>query len=362
MNENNKENETQQKNEKIKNLLHKKWWLILLAIIIVIVIVSNLSGDKVKWSNLLLGEYAPEPKKGTINVFSDYDDYLSVSINKVTNDYYDKYKNACIQMGYTVESNQSGNSYEAFNNEGYKLSIAYYGDYISFSLNAPEKMSEFAWPTNGIGAMLPKTTSNLGKITSDSSKYFTVKVGNTTIDDFNKYVKACEEKGFNVDYTKNDKSYYAKNANGYKLDISYVGNNNMTVSIQMPKEETTNNNNSTESTKPAETTNNSKNTETAKPTETLKSNNNGEMSKEFKDAMDSYETFMDEYIAFMKKYSNSNGTDVSLIADYSKYMSKYADVCSKFEKWKDEDMNTAEAAYYIEVQSRVNQKLLEVAK
>ena len=78
--------------------------------------------------------------------------------------------------------------------------------------------------------------------------------------------------------------------------------------------------------------------------------------------MDSYEKFFDEYVAFMKKYKESNGTDVSLLADYSRYMNQYAETMKKFEDMKDDDMNTAETAYYIEVQNRINQKLLEVAQ
>ena len=85
------------------------------------------------------------------------------------------------------------------------------------------------------------------------------------------------------------------------------------------------------------------------------------LSKEFKAAMDSYEKFMDEYVAFMKKYSN-NPSDLSLLADYAYYISKYADFVEDFEKWEDEEMNTVETAYYIDVQSRVNKKLLEVAQ
>lgn len=77
--------------------------------------------------------------------------------------------------------------------------------------------------------------------------------------------------------------------------------------------------------------------------------------------MDSYEAFMDEYCAFMKKYSNSDGTDVTLLADYAKYMEKYADMVHDFEAWDDEDLSLEETSYYIEVQSRVSQKLLEVS-
>ena len=43
-------------------------------------------------------------------------------------------------------------------------------------------------------------------------------------------------------------------------------------------------------------------------------------------------------------------------------MSKYADFADKFDKWESEDLNDAEMAYYIEVQTRVNKKLAEVAQ
>ena len=78
--------------------------------------------------------------------------------------------------------------------------------------------------------------------------------------------------------------------------------------------------------------------------------------------MDSYEEFMDEYVAFMKKYAESDGTDTALLTDYANYMSKYADFVEKFDKWESEDMNAVETAYYIDVQARVSKRLLEVAQ
>lgn len=89
------------------------------------------------------------------------------------------------------------------------------------------------------------------------------------------------------------------------------------------------------------------------------SNKTDAISSDFKKAMDNYEDFMDEYIAFMKKYESSNGTDISLLTDYANYVSKYAEMVEEFAKWENEDMNTAETAYYIEVQTRVSKKLLE---
>lgn len=85
------------------------------------------------------------------------------------------------------------------------------------------------------------------------------------------------------------------------------------------------------------------------------------MRPEFKEALDSYEEFFNEYVEFMKKYMNSTDT-VGMLKDYTEYMSKYADMMQKLEKLGDEEMNTAEAAYYLEVTTRINKKLLEVAQ
>ena len=102
--------------------------------------------------------------------------------------------------------------------------------------------------------------------------------------------------------------------------------------------------------------------ETTKPAATEKSEGLVDgMRPEFKAAMDSYENFINEYVDFMKKYM-ADPTDKSLLKDYADYMSKYSDFVEDFEEWEDnDDMNTAETAYYIDVQARVSKKLLEIA-
>lgn len=102
------------------------------------------------------------------------------------------------------------------------------------------------------------------------------------------------------------------------------------------------------------------NIQETKPTEQTTSNNNG-LSEEFKNAMDSYESFMNEYVEFMKKY-NANPTDPTLISQYSSMLQRYSEQVSAFDKWNSSDMSTEEASYYIEVQARVSQKLLEVTQ
>lgn len=96
------------------------------------------------------------------------------------------------------------------------------------------------------------------------------------------------------------------------------------------------------------------------PPETAAEETTALIRPEFKSAMDSYEAFMDEYCAFMKKYSE-NPSDLGLLADYAEYMKKYADAVKDFEALDNNEMNAAEAAYYVEVSARVSKKLLDAA-
>jgi hypothetical protein len=124
-----------------------------------------------------------------------------------------------------------------------------------------------------------------------------------------------------------------------KREDSYVSGKDDTVDATTP------------STRPA--------TEATTPT-TTEEMSSAEMNPDFKAAMDSYEEFFDKYVAIMKKYKE-NPTDLSILADYATYMGQYADMIQKLEEWENKDLNTAEAAYYVDVQARITKKLLEVA-
>ena len=83
------------------------------------------------------------------------------------------------------------------------------------------------------------------------------------------------------------------------------------------------------------------------------------MRPEFKEAMDAYEAFYDEYCDFMVSYQK-NPTDMKLIAQYGQLMTKMAEVNEAFEKWDESELNNEELKYYLEVSSRVMQKLVDV--
>ena len=84
------------------------------------------------------------------------------------------------------------------------------------------------------------------------------------------------------------------------------------------------------------------------------------ISREFKEAMDSYEAFFDEYVEFMNKYAESDDA-LGMLADYSEYMTKYADTMEKMDAINSEELSAADYAYYIDVTARIQKKLLEVS-
>lgn len=79
---------------------------------------------------------------------------------------------------------------------------------------------------------------------------------------------------------------------------------------------------------------------------------------EIKEAIDAYESFIDEYCEFMVKYSESNGTDLAILADYVKFMGKLEEYERKMDALED-DLTDAEYWYYIEVLNRCNEKMLK---
>ena len=86
-----------------------------------------------------------------------------------------------------------------------------------------------------------------------------------------------------------------------------------------------------------------------------------EIRPEVKEFLDSYEAFMDEYAAFMQRYMNADGnTMLSLLGDYYSMLERYTEFAEAIDDMDESEMTTAELAYYIEVTSRVSQKLLRV--
>lgn len=350
--------------KKKKKPIYKRWWFYVIVVIAAIAVISSISGnksEKIKWDDIILSEQLPEPPKKNGKINDNTAEALSVEIYKISDKQFNNYVEACKAKGFTVDSESDySSSYDAYNAAGYKLSLGYYGsrDQMEIELEKPIEMSAITWPTSKAGKQLPAPKSTTGKFSYENDDGFSVYIGNTSKDDYNSYVKACSDKGFTVNYNKDDNFYDADNNAGWHVSIKYEGNNIMSIDIDAPSESSTAPSASEDTTKPAE----SKPAQ-SKPAKTA--NNDSDMvdgmHRDFKEAMDSYEEFFDEYVAFMKKYENSDNP-MSMFSNYTKFMSQYSETMQKLDEWKSKDLNTKEAAYLLDVTNRINKKLLEVAE
>lgn len=84
-----------------------------------------------------------------------------------------------------------------------------------------------------------------------------------------------------------------------------------------------------------------------------------EIRPEVKEFLDAYEAFMDEYVEFMKKFTAADSNNMlSMMTDYYTILARYNEFTETLEAIDESRLTNAELAYYIEVTSRVSQKLL----
>ena len=333
--------------------------------------------EKFVWNDIKLKDYLPEPPTDTGKTVINSETDLSLDVDNISESQFSEYVTACKEKGYTIDSeSRTGDNYEAYNQDGYKLRLMYYSNStMDISLKAPEKMEEIEWPDSDLGKVVPVPKSNMGKFNYEYEDKFSVLIGNTSEKDFKDYIKKCSESGFKVDYDKDDTYYRAYNDDGFYISVDYEGNNLMNVEAKLPKEESSEPESSIEESSKQESSEPESSIEESSKEEPSKQESSKQESKKpesskadsglvtpsFKEAMDSYEKFFDEYIAFMKKYKESENP-LDMMSEYSDYMTQYAETMQKMSELEDEELSDADTAYYIEVTTRINKKLLEVAQ
>lgn len=350
------------KKSKKKKPFYSRWWFILLAIIVILGGVGKLGGggSKIDWNDIEMIDVIPTPPSKTGKVYENSDEKLWASLKDVSDAQYNSYLKECINKGFTIDADKDSSSYKAYNADGYCLDMSHIGENLSITLEAPMTLGTIKWPSSTAGSLLPTPKSTTGKFSFEHDNSFFVYVGDTSKTDYDDYVSACSDNGFNVDYNKGDTYYYADNADGWHISLKYEGNSIMTIRIDAPNDdevETT----ESEKTEPEETKPEETKPEETKPEETSKPNNSSSgIDPDFKAAMDAYESFYVEYCDFMKKYA-ANPTDFTLLAKYADMLSKAEEMDKAFEEWDEDDLNDEELKYYLEVNNRVMQMLVDVA-
>lgn len=80
---------------------------------------------------------------------------------------------------------------------------------------------------------------------------------------------------------------------------------------------------------------------------------------EFKDAMDSYEAFYNDYCEIMAKYAK-NPTDLSILGKYADMLAKAEEMDKKFKAWDEGSLSNEELKYYLDVMNRVQKKMIDL--
>lgn len=81
------------------------------------------------------------------------------------------------------------------------------------------------------------------------------------------------------------------------------------------------------------------------------------VTPEFREAMDSYEAFFDEYIAFMRG-AGEEDNGLAFLLRYAEMLSRYEEAMEAMDAIDEESLSTADELYYLEVLSRISEKLL----
>ena len=316
---------------------------------------SKKTYEALVWPSSGLFTEVPNPNAEYGKIGLDLEDSASVYVDQTTKEDWDNYVNACKEAGYTIDDIENDDSYSAYNEEGYQIDTTFNGydeDNINYDIfiYAPRNKGAISWPTIGLATLLPTPPSSVGEIIIDSDSQFNANICEMDYDTYTQYVADCQAAGFTVDYSSYDTVYDADNENGDSLRLEYLGFNTMNISMYASDDETS------EST---DTTNDTVITEETGTDASEQADNSTDIDPDFKETMDNYEAFFDEYIEFMQSYEDSS--DLKALADYTSMMSKYAEFTSQIDAIDTENLNDAELAYYTEVTTRVTQKLLDAS-
>ena len=197
-----------------------------------------------------------------------------------------------------------------------------------------QETSTFTWPTSELAKAIPVANISSGEVDINSDTLLVINWYKASLDDYNQYVGQCKDAGYTVDSIEFDNYYHAKSEAGYDLGIDYKEDDKeIRIQLGFTNVDSTSSDNSSS---PAEDTigdmeNNTDSSTVDQSTDT--STDSIGIRPEVKEFLDSYESFMNEYADFTQKYEDLG----------------------------DDDLNDEELKYYVDVQSRVTKRLIDVA-
>lgn len=240
--------------------------------------------------------------------------------------------------------------------DGDKIYKEYY-DFKNDKYSKDDKTEDAKyWTKSALGTVVPKPEVPVIKDGGlDKEDCFMFDAFGMTPDDFNAYVESCKDMGYTVDPSEFDGYYSADNAEGYNVHMNYDNvRYSASVTVNAPDGDGGNSNEMPEGAPGGDMA-----PAAPDPEAEEEEVDASKVTASVREALDEYEAFFDDYIAFMKKYNNADYKDLDeMIDDYSDYINKYSDMYSKLlDMAGDLKITSDDYKYYSSVLKRIEKKL-----
>lgn len=187
---------------------------------------------KLNWPDTELTRMLPEPVTKFGYVGRSSVKTLDATMDKVTEEAYEKYVEECKERGFTIVDEVNQTHYDAFNKEGYFLSIFYYksGSTMYVILNPPHNFSELTWPPTELAVNIPRPPSTYGSVDRLTGNSFLLTIGNMDEESFHNYVMSFISMGYHGDYYEKGKfRVTTSDKNGNSVQLRYYVNNTVEI-------------------------------------------------------------------------------------------------------------------------------------
>ncbi len=212
--------------------------LVILVVAIIFFFMRNGTFDDLKVANTVveipeteLSVLMPQIEGGKGEIVTNNSEYFTVNYVGISSSEFEAYKKECKDKGFTIDCENSGSLFDAYNEDGYNIRITYYDSQMHITVTDDLEMRTIVWPSSEVADLLPVPHSDYGNIYTSSDTCLIIYIGNMTIDDYAEYVNECIKKGFDQDMSQTDDHYHANNKDGYHVQVEYRGFNTVFIRI-----------------------------------------------------------------------------------------------------------------------------------
>lgn len=212
--------------------------LVLLIAAIMFFFVCNGTFDDIRVANKVveipkteLSVLMPQIEGGKGELVTNNSEYFAVNYVGISSSEFEAYKKECMDKGFTIDCENTGSLFDAYNEDGYNIRITYYDSKMNITVTDDLEMRTIVWPSSKIADLIPVPDSDYGNISSSSDTCLIIYIGNMTIDDYAEYVNECIKKGFDQKMSQTDEHYHADNKDGYHVQVEYRGFNTVFIRV-----------------------------------------------------------------------------------------------------------------------------------